>query len=256
MKFISILLFFILLALLAPASAQNSNTATTATPVLVELFTSEGCSDCPPADALLAKLDQQYVPGAQVIVLSEHVDYWNHQGWTDPFSSALFTNRQQAYSARFGLNTIYTPQMVVDGDNQFVGSDGRQAVSAIERERSAQKLNVGISDVRREGDDLVFTLAAPAAEKHDADAYLALAQNHATSQVKDGENSGRTLSYVSVVRILTSVGEVKGDKPLNKTVRVKLGSLASNRDLRMIVFVQEHNAGRVLGATMKDLSGL
>lgn len=244
---------FLILAVLAVASiaafAQSADP-----PVLVELFTSEGCSDCPPADALLAKLDQpQSVPGAQVIVLSEHVDYWNHQGWVDPFSSALFTHRQESYSNRFGLNTIYTPQMVVDGDSEFVGSDSQHAHSAIERARSSQKINVAIEDLKREGNDLVFKLAAGAPAKHDADAYLVLAQNHASSQVRDGENSGRTLNHVSVVRILTPVGELPRGQSLDKTVRVKLGSLASNPGLRLIVFVQERNAGRVLGAAMKEL---
>lgn len=248
--------FLILTALVAAAySVAFSQSANP--PVLVELFTSEGCSDCPPADALLAKLDQpQSVPGAQVIVLSEHVDYWNHQGWVDPFSSVLFTHRQESYSDHFGLNTVYTPQMVVDGDNEFVGSDERHAHSAIEHARSSQKISVAISDVRREGSDLVFTLSTGAPAKHDADAYLVLAQKHASSEVRDGENSGRTLSHVSVARILTPVGELPRGQPLNKSVRVKMGSLASNPDLRVVVFVQERNAGRVLGAAMKDLAGL
>ena len=245
--------FFLILAVLAvvcsAAFAQSADP-----PVLVELFTSEGCSDCPPADALLAKLDRlQSVPGAHVIVLSEHVDYWDHQGWVDPFSSALFTHRQESYSNRFGLNTIYTPQMVVDGDSEFVGSDEHHAHTAIEHARSSQKINVAISDLKREGNDLVFKLSAGAPAKHDADAYLVLAQNHATSQVRDGENSGRTLNHVAVVRILTPVGELPRGQSLDKTVRVKLGSLAANPDLRLIVFVQERNAGRVLGAAIRQL---
>jgi hypothetical protein len=108
-------------------------------PVLVELFTSEGCSSCPPADALLEKLDrEQPIAGAQIIVLSEHVDYWNHLGWTDPYSAAAFSARQETYARRFGLNGPYTPEMVVDGSAEFTGSDPRKADSAIRRDRWAE----------------------------------------------------------------------------------------------------------------------
>src|SRR5215468_9310116 len=119
----------------------------TTTPVLVELFTSEGCSSCPPADKFLQKLDQQPIPGVQVIVLSEHVDYWNHIGWKDPYSAKFFSDRQSAYSGNFGLATVYTPQMVVDGAAQFTGSDSETAAHEIETARNRQNVQVSISDV-------------------------------------------------------------------------------------------------------------
>jgi hypothetical protein len=110
--------------------------------VLVELFTSEGCSTCPPADKFLIALDQtQPIEGVQVIALSKHVDYWNHEGWKDPFSSAEFTHRQAEYARAFGdKDGVYTPQMIVDGRIQFVGSQSKTALQAIANAARAAKV--------------------------------------------------------------------------------------------------------------------
>src|SRR3984893_15090212 len=128
-----------LLFAVALAIASAGLRAAPPTPGIVQLFTSEGCSDCPPADTLLEKLiATQPVAGAEIIGLGQHVDYWDRLGWKDRFSSAALTNRQQVYQTRFGTESIYTPQMVVDGRAEFVGSDAAAARRAIERSLSTK----------------------------------------------------------------------------------------------------------------------
>src|SRR5262249_53559615 len=115
-------------------------------PVLVELFTSEGCSSCPPADVLLMQLDQlQPIAGAEVIALSEHVDYWNYLGWADPYSSSTFSRRQEEYSDAFGGDKVYTPQMVVDGQREFVGSRVSEAKETIAKAAKTAKAKVSLT---------------------------------------------------------------------------------------------------------------
>ena len=146
-KFLALLLTVVVAAWIF-VSASGPPSRDSASPVLVELFTSEGCSSCPPADALLQQLDRrQPVNGAQLIVLSEHVDYWNHIGWTDPYSSRFFSDRQSAYGSRFALSSVYTPQMVVDGETEFVGNDSRLASRAVEKALALPKVAVRISDL-------------------------------------------------------------------------------------------------------------
>src|SRR3984957_19365665 len=125
-------------------SAAGSNA--TRVPVLLELFTSEGCSSCPPADRLLETVDEkQPVAGADLIVLSEHVDYFDHLGWKDPFSSPLYTARQEDYTDRYNLDGVYTPQLVVDGRYGFVGSDKREGPHAFKKAIRERKIPIIIS---------------------------------------------------------------------------------------------------------------
>src|SRR5580692_3728149 len=125
------------------------------TPVLVELFTSEGCSSCPPADALLSKLEEvQPVTGAEIIGLEEHVDYWNHDGWEDLYSSSEWTLRQQEYVARFKGKSPFTPQMIVDGQREFTGNNSREAIDAIQEASHRAKTQVSITGTATDKSDV------------------------------------------------------------------------------------------------------
>ena len=242
----------------ASAGPRPIGDATPRTPVLVELFTSEGCSDCPPADALLEKLDRsQPVRNPRLIVLSEHVDYWNDIGWKDPYSSHEFSIRQGDYAHRFRLDSAYTPQMVVDGDAQFVGTDERRAIQAIEGAAKAEKVPVGLSSVHLEGHTLAVhvesgTLPSSASSKS-ADVLLALADDSDQSNVRRGENAGRILTHVAVVRSLTELGTVDRGQAFSKEVKVSTEN-ANPQNLRVVVILQEIAAGRILGIGSARLS--
>ncbi len=212
-------------------------------PVLVELFTSEGCSSCPPADRLLARLaSEQPVPGALVVPLSLHVDYWNRLGWADPFSSAAFTERQGAYAARFGnAGRVYTPQMVVDGRTEFVGSDERAARRTIEAEARESRTFVrvvpdGAASVR-------VTVAGAAAG---SDVVLAVVEDGLSSDVTRGENAGRTLAHTAVARRLAAVGSADSRGRFDAEVPVAPGPGAR----RVFAFAQGKGTGRVLGVSV------
>jgi hypothetical protein len=228
-------------------------------PVLVELFTSEGCSDCPPADTLLERLDRsQPVGDAELIVLSEHVDYWDGIGWRDPYSSREYTERQGAYAAQFGLGNVYTPQMVVDGRIQLVGSDERGAITAIENATKAEKIPVTVTLIRWESDGMatlhVSTGQLPHSLATSSEVLVAVADESDESHVEHGENEGRTLKHVAVLRSLTRVGTIDGSGEFSQEVKVKLHRGGKGGNLRIVAIVQEAPAGRVLGVGSARLS--
>jgi hypothetical protein len=227
------------------------------TPVLVELFTSEGCSSCPPADALLEQLDRsQPVSGAELIVLSEHVDYWNNIGWKDPYASHEYSERQSAYAAQFGLASIYTPQMVVDGQFEFVGSDERKAKKAIENATKVMKTPVTVSFGLNDEKTAILHIETgplPSSVTASASVFLAIADDKDESQVSRGENAGRTLKHVAVLRNLIRIGAVDGLAHFSRDMKVDLNA-RNPRNLRIAVIVQEAAAGRVWGAGLARLS--
>ena len=203
-------------------------------PVLVELFTSEGCSSCPPADQLLEQLD------SQAVVLSEHVTYWNHEGWKDPYSSNESTARQQAYCRRMDVDSAYTPQMVVDGDVEFAGNLAKRARQEIARAAREPKAGVHL---QRTGDGL---LAEVDPSPMEGGVFLAVADDRDVSQVSAGENKGQELRHVAVVRSIRKIGALKRNTTFREVVKLPYG--AANQ--RLIVFVQEPGPGKVNGAAM------
>ncbi len=212
-------------------------------PVLVELFTSEGCSSCPPADQLLQNLDRlQPVPGARIIVLGEHVDYWDRLGWRDPFSQPRFTARQQQY-ARALASEVYTPQIVVDGREQALGNDAAAVRKAIERATARPKVGMGLLAMRdREG--AVVTIRFDQPLKGNLELWVAIADESAVTRVAGGENSGRTLTHIAVVRKLQTAGKVSGTE---RILRFDVGPGES----RVVAFLTD--GGRVAGAAMGAL---
>lgn len=221
------------------------------TPVVVELFTSEGCSSCPPADALLRTLDAtQPVSGVQLVVLGEHVDYWDDLGWKDTFSSHAFTDRQGAYVDRLHLASSYTPQMVVDGSYECSGSDGRRAAQAFEKARALPKIGVRISAVKLENGSLRAHLETDASPSK-SEVFVALVLDHAESQVLRGENGGHRLQHVAIVRSLTRVGKTSKGEAFSKDMSLK--AAPSEVPYRLVAFVQEPNQGKILGATVESV---
>jgi hypothetical protein len=245
------------IATLGMSTATSNGFASdrSAVPILVELFTSEGCSSCPPADLFLQKLDGQPIDGAELIVLSEHVDYWNHDGWKDPYSSGAFTERQTNYSTRFHLDTIYTPQMVVDGSHQLSGGDAQEAQKAITASLGVTKIPVRISELSLDASRLRVRVETGALDSsyhvQSAEVYVAVALNHAESQVLRGENANRRLTHTAVVKKLFKIGKIKVGEQFAHEVELKIDSGADRHNLRVVAFLQDPASGKVVGATMR-----
>jgi hypothetical protein len=237
-----------------PQDGLSANAASG--PVVVELFTSEGCSDCPAADALLAQLDKQTVPGANVIVLEHHVDYWNGDGWPDPFSSTVATDRQRRYAFGRSGDQIYTPEMIVDGGDGFVGSNARQAQRAISEAAKLPKASVKLSWSGDES-NLARALHVSVSPLNQATGdrpliFLAVTESHLHSNVRRGENAGRSLDHSGVVRHFAQIGKAgnptKDGFIFDSTANLKLAADWKRPDLRAIVFLQDPKSMRVLGA--------
>jgi hypothetical protein len=227
-------------------------------PVVLELFTSEGCSSCPPADALLAKLEeQQPVAGAEIIALEEHVDYWDHEGWVDPFSSAQWTQRQQVYASGFADHGVYTPELVINGRSGFVGSRGgevyRGVANAVAQSRTEVSVSLSTSEKRdRERLRLEVGKLQGAQPGDVAEVWLAITETALHSAVTGGENAGHDLHHAPIVRWLHKAGTTNPNATPSFTDEsdLKLDSAWKRNNLRIVAFVQEKRSHHILGAAV------
>jgi len=249
-RVLSVVAAFVATASAVPATPPTRSSAEPPVPVLLELFTSEGCSSCPPADQLLRELVRTKVAGgAQIHALSEHVDYWNQLGWTDPFSSKQFSDRQTAYGRALG-DEVYTPQMVVDGRLTAVGSSREEVLAAIRKAAVKPKV-VQVNLSWRT--DLEITVAPnPAAAG--AEVYLAITEDGLTSNVRRGENEGHQLSYDAVTRRLTRIGATSRQGSFSQTVPIApmLDPTWRRDALQVIVFLQTKSC--VVAMAMEKLT--
>lgn len=233
---------FVSIVLASPGSTAQSRKA-----VVVELFTSEGCSSCPPADALLRKLaENPSSAGAQVIPLGFHVDYWNHLGWKDRFSDAAWSRRQEGYARKFHLDGPYTPQMVIDGSSELVGNDQSgvtKAIAAAAAQPQPADVQLGLGA----DDKLAVKITAPSSAA--GDVWLAVTENNLSNQVSAGENNGHTLRHSAVVREFRRVGTLQAGS-FAQTIPIAIHPDWKRSDLLVSIFVQQAGQGPVLGAAV------
>jgi len=218
--------------------------ADAAGPVLIELFTTEGCSSCPPADKLLAEINGKTLNGAELIALGEHVDYWNGPGWKDKFSSSQFTDRQNEYVAWMHLKSPYTPQMVIDGHVEVLGNDG----PAIGRDltTAAAAAKPATVTLNWAGENKLHA-SAQAPPHSGLKVLLAVTENGLTTSVGGGENKGRVLQHAAVVRELKVIGKPSHGS-FDETFDVPIHPGWNVAQLKAVVFVQDFHSGEILGA--------
>lgn len=209
---------------------------------LLELFTSEGCSSCPPADELMGKLQKEYHK-ENVYILAYHVDYWDNLGWKDIFSQAEFTKRQYQYAKFLGKEPIYTPQVIINGKKDLIGSQEtnlRKAIKSALLKTEFTNLNL---EINQTGNTLSVKYAVEGTAKN-SNLLLALVQKEAKSNVKRGENANRILSHCQIVDQLVSVNL---NKALQGKVTIGLPKNFEKQNFEIIGFVQDRNSGTILG---------
>jgi len=214
---------------------------------VVELFTSEGCSSCPPADELIAKIQKEY-KNRPVYILAYHVDYWDRLGWKDRFSDVKFSRRQHQYAHWLNLSSVYTPQIVVNGKQEFVGSDEKILRNSLENALSkTSSSHLQISFKKHTADNIILSYNTNEQTKGE-NLVIALVKPYAKNKINSGENQGRTLNHVQIVTYLESYNI--GDKMVGD---VNLESPNIKTDYDIIAYLQNTLTGRITSATKISL---
>lgn len=237
---VAVLLTSSTLRSLRNARAANESVA------LLEFFTSEGCSSCPNAEKVVEKLSEQYK--GRVLVLAFHVDYWNRLGWVDEFSDATYSKRQEQYAGFLKTYNIYTPQVVLNGKSEWLGTAEAELSKAIDAELSKKNpASIQLSVAANNGK----TILVKYNRKGGSDELVgnvALVQLQATTQVKAGENKDRSLSQINIVRDFKT-----GNANKNQQFELKLPANSDAKNFVLIAFAQEPETGRITGATQMSL---
>ena len=255
-----IVLIALLILTIGSESSAQSTVASSDLPsplVLLELFTAEGCSSCPPADDFAAQLDAvQPIPGAHIVVLSEHMNYWN-KDWPDPYSSASLTARQTGYIHARGMREPYTPQLLLDGGTELHLQDRTQVAELFKRAASAAKIGVRLAavsiDPRAPASVHARIEVNGQAQVGKADVFVALALDHVESKVLRGENRGKTLTHVGVVVDLLRVGSLVPGQEFFQDFKLTLRPLVDASNTSVVVFVQQPGFGKIVGAALGHL---
>lgn len=242
-KFLTALILLFCGVLAANAQAK--------TPVMIELFTSEGCPTCPPADKYLAQLENtQPFAGVELITLAWHVDYWNSFGWKDEFSSPVFSQRQVIYSRALNIGETYTPQMFVDGQAHFIGTKADKAEKAVAEAKKKNKHEIALSF---DGSKLKVDL--PKIEGHKrATVFLAFTESNLVRKIGRGNNAGKTLEHSSVVRSVRSIGMIEADKnSFFAETLIDIPMDWARENVKIVVFVQENQSRKILAVNRISL---
>lgn len=246
MKNIKLLAAFMIIALFAGINAFSQNKTDKPAKkgiAVLELFTSEGCSSCPPADVLMGKIQNEY-KDKEVYVLAYHVDYWDRDGWKDVFSNQDYTKRQYSYARWLGVESVYTPQLVINGKSEHIGSQENIVRTSMTKMLAKPAVADIMLKAAQKNDKLTVSYAISGATGSSV-LQLAIVQKTAKTNVKRGENGGRILSHYQIVRrfkstIINTTG--KGD------TEISLPKDFNTKDFEVIGFIQDTNSGAILGA--------